>query len=480
MMGPLALLLPLAAGQAPTWLSERPPARPTALVERGRRIVLGTERGLYGQVPEGWRLIPGAVGIRGLCESARGTLIATEAGLLEWPLGAAEPQSVPLAAGARVNAVTVDAEGVAWVATDVGLFRRGVGQTAFQRDAHLPLGGVRAVRARGRELWVSMQRAIWQRDLSGRFSLRVRSLEAGWWELRDVVAAEEETLLAVPAGLWRVPPKGGSRSPERISLPLGTLHALARADHTLFVAAERGVYRLALDALGASHERTDLVGAGLALAPSSRGLLVATRRGVALLAEPPNGGRLSGLEALPRGGPEVRQVQRAVLAYLELSPNRLHAVEMRARRAALYPELRAGLSLERGRSRDRERDQTFSSGDVRDLLDRGAARETEHRIEIKLVWDLSRIATPDDALAISRERRQLIELRDQVLEQVNRLYFERLRVLERWAALPADASEERRAAALRARELAARLDAWSGGMFSRLARTSAPPLGRTR
>ena len=70
--------------------------------------------------------------------------------------------------------------------------------------------------------------------------------------------------------------------------------------------------------------------------------------------------------------------------------------------------------------------------------------------------------------------RNTIELRDQVLERVNRLYFERLRVRTRLGALGPDAPE-RGELEIRASELAAQLDAWTGGLFSRLERGIAPP-----
>ena len=69
-------------------------------------------------------------------------------------------------------------------------------------------------------------------------------------------------------------------------------------------------------------------------------------------------------------------------------------------------------------------------------------------------------------LLVSREAREVIKLRDDVLDEVNQLYFERQRVLGDLAATPADdpASLGLR---LRAEELAAGLDGWTGGWFTR-------------
>ena len=178
------------------------------------------------------------------------------------------------------------------------------------------------------------------------------------------------------------------------------------------------------------------------------------------------------LSTAARSPAEVTRVQRAVLAYLELSPSRIARLEQRSRQAAWLPQMRATLSLDRASSRDRDYDEVFSSGSVRDLLDSGSDSDRGASLDLQLTWDLARLASPDDALAISRERRLLIELRDQVLERVNRLWFERERVFAKLAASRSATEPERGELELRARELTAQLDGWTGGTLSRLERTA--------
>jgi hypothetical protein len=67
-----------------------------------------------------------------------------------------------------------------------------------------------------------------------------------------------------------------------------------------------------------------------------------------------------------------------------------------------------------------------------------------------------------------------VTLRDQVLERVNHLYFQRLRVLAQLDALDAADAAKRTELELDAAEISAQLDAWSGGLFSRL-ETNSPP-----
>jgi hypothetical protein len=91
-----------------------------------------------------------------------------------------------------------------------------------------------------------------------------------------------------------------------------------------------------------------------------------------------------------------------------------------------------------------------------------------------LRWELGDTVYNPEEIDVSKEVRELIELRDEVLDEINQLYFERRRVLLERAQLPDPASAEAERLALRARELAAGLDAWTGGWWSRQAETPSP------
>jgi hypothetical protein len=81
---------------------------------------------------------------------------------------------------------------------------------------------------------------------------------------------------------------------------------------------------------------------------------------------------------------------------------------------------------------------------------------------LTLEWDLGDTRFDPEAIDVSREAREVIELRDDVLDEITQLYFERQRALDGLASAP---PAEQRALALRADELAAGLDAWTGGWF---------------
>ena len=86
------------------------------------------------------------------------------------------------------------------------------------------------------------------------------------------------------------------------------------------------------------------------------------------------------------------------------------------------------------------------------------------RCRSALSWDLGDAVFNLDRIDVSREARLVIQLRDDVLDEVNQLYFERQRVLASLDAPPADTPVA--LLRLRAAELASGLDAWTGGWFS--------------
>jgi hypothetical protein len=177
---------------------------------------------------------------------------------------------------------------------------------------------------------------------------------------------------------------------------------------------------------------------------------------------------LAGAEEKPGAEPTVGAVQRAALRYLELGSTRLAGFRHRLARRGLLPELTLRGDYGGFRAYDLDEDDTvFASGDRFLLRDRLAERGRDFGVGAVLQWDLGDTVYNFEEVDISREVRELIELRDEVLDEVNQLYFERRRVLLERSLLPDPASPEAERLALRARELAAGLDAWTGGWWSR-------------
>ncbi len=185
------------------------------------------------------------------------------------------------------------------------------------------------------------------------------------------------------------------------------------------------------------------------------------------------------------GDPDIRKVQRASLRYLALQPERIRRLHAGLARRGWLPTLSIRLGAGHERERQRDHDEAFVSGEVRRLLDRETERALDFDASIIASWDLGAIAFDGDSIDISREARLLISLRDNVLDEVNQLYFERRGLLRQLGRASSDGAQtgDRELLQLRAAELAAGLDAWTGGWFSqRVARAKPPdavPLARS-
>jgi hypothetical protein len=165
--------------------------------------------------------------------------------------------------------------------------------------------------------------------------------------------------------------------------------------------------------------------------------------------------------------PAIERVHAAALHHLGLAPSRMEDLRRGSRQRAWWPIVGVRAAGQWDRSKNTDYDQSFSSGATHHLTDRERDRGDEFEVSLSLSWDLGGIAYEPESIDVSRETREVIELRDDVLDEITQLYFERRRVLAELAAPGGPPAADQRRLRLRADELAAGIDAWTGGWFSR-------------
>lgn len=169
-----------------------------------------------------------------------------------------------------------------------------------------------------------------------------------------------------------------------------------------------------------------------------------------------------GVSPLPerdQGGPSIRQVQQAAIGYAEVPSEKIARWRALARWKALLPRLSLGL--------DQDRDRTVASATASGKTTFSIGPEDESvSLGLSLTWDLGDLIWSTDQISIDTRSRLLVKLRREILEEVTRVYFERQRLQAEFQANPTEDPILQKERRLRMEELAAQLDALTGGYFS--------------
>jgi len=168
------------------------------------------------------------------------------------------------------------------------------------------------------------------------------------------------------------------------------------------------------------------------------------------------------LDAYISGEPAISEVQKEAIKYAEVSPEKIIQWRRKASTKALLPSMSVAIDRnttdlwhwESGSSTKCD-DDTLRRG--RDSLDWG----------ISLSWDLSELIWNQDQTSIDVRSRLMVQLRSDILDEVTKLYFERIRVKMDIAQLSIYENKKRLEKEVRLRELTASIDALTGGYFSR-------------
>ncbi len=495
-------LLVASAARAETELSFAPlagferaeGAAALALDEPRGRLAVGETRGVFLREADGRvRRALGSGPVHDLAFAPDGTLFAaTERGLYQIGLDGRVTRR-PLGPGGAGRARRVLMTEVAlFVATDDGVLAARPGAPFRPLDGAFPSGETSAIawRANGGSagtLYAIVAGDLYAAELAGGAAgltaaafHREPLAEQGGRPL-DLAARSPDgaPLLLRESALATRGAAGWETSP--LVLPPGVVPLRASAGPLgVWIASDAGLlgapgppgpFQRAAGAPGGAPAGAVLVAAGRVFAATARGVFVGAVPAPRAEGAPAPAPADSALAAEP----PVEAVHRVALRYLDLGRGRLSRLQQNLARRAYLPELEIHGDYGGFRNSDEDQDDTvFASGGRYRLLDRLNERGRDFVVGADLAWDLGSLVYNPDEVTLSREVRELIELRDEVLDEINQLYFERRRVLLERAQLADPTGLEAERLALRAKELAAGLDAWTGGWWSRQLRSPSP------
>jgi hypothetical protein len=164
------------------------------------------------------------------------------------------------------------------------------------------------------------------------------------------------------------------------------------------------------------------------------------------------------------GEPSILEVHQMAIEYAEVSPDKIRRWRQAARWKAIMPRLSVGLS-----ESFNDNIEMYKNATTYYVVN--GPRERDNDWSVDLSWDLSDLVWNDAQTSIDVRSKLMVQLRDDILEEVTRLYFERKRLIEEMAKLEKDLGEEAAVKQLEKRmrieELTGYIDAYTGGEFSR-------------
>jgi hypothetical protein len=160
--------------------------------------------------------------------------------------------------------------------------------------------------------------------------------------------------------------------------------------------------------------------------------------------------------------PTVREVQRSAARHARVNPGAYYHWLSASSWAHALPERVKGEVQHLARD-EKDVRTTSSTNSLTELL----ALDAHLRLELEVQWDLSKLIFNPDKLKASKEIANLVELREDILTTVNKLYFSRRRVQIEQLLNPPQNLRHAVNVTLNISSLTADLDALTGGWLSR-------------
>ncbi len=160
--------------------------------------------------------------------------------------------------------------------------------------------------------------------------------------------------------------------------------------------------------------------------------------------------------------PSIAEVREAAIVYAEVHPDKIRKWRKAAAHRAWLPSMRFGYDSNEDwqsstyfYSTSKEK---YENDDITDGRDSGWS--------VSLSWELGDLIWNNDQTAIDSRSRYAVQLRDDILNAVTRLFFERRRLQIDMRISPSEDVIKRVEMELRIQELTANIDALTGSMFS--------------
>lgn len=165
------------------------------------------------------------------------------------------------------------------------------------------------------------------------------------------------------------------------------------------------------------------------------------------------------VEALSAGEPLFGELQRAAIKYAEVGPDKINNWRWQARLKALMPKL----SFDAGH--DRSNTYEIYTSATKDYVI-GGPDDISNGWDVSVSWELGDLIWSTDQTSIDVRSRLMVQLRNDILDDLRRAYYERKRLQYELAAEPPENPKARFEKEMRLAELTQAIDDLTGNYLS--------------
>ncbi len=169
--------------------------------------------------------------------------------------------------------------------------------------------------------------------------------------------------------------------------------------------------------------------------------------------------------------PSILEVQKAVIRYTDLHPDKVAKWWSSVKNQALLPKF--NFTIDRDTADDhsyyRKTKSAYSSGQIYILPDEVTKRrDTDDKWELHFswTWQFSDYIFNRDMLSVADQSQDMVKMRNDLLEEVTKIYFRRRKLQIDMLLHPPTSVEKAVEMQLKIQELTALLDAYTGNYFS--------------
>ncbi|MCX5705421.1 MAG: hypothetical protein NTZ92_05140 [Candidatus Omnitrophica bacterium] len=167
--------------------------------------------------------------------------------------------------------------------------------------------------------------------------------------------------------------------------------------------------------------------------------------------------------------PDIRAVQQKAIEYAEVEPEKIARWRSQAAKKAILPRISVSMDHDNNHTVSDSVWGTYGTATTPGKYYIGPDDETKYNNSgwsVSLSWELGDLIWSEAQASIDTRSRLMVQLRGDILDEVTKLYFERLRVKLELDNISIEERIKRLEKELRLEELTASLDYFTGGYFS--------------